>query len=577
MMSKYIKVIPTVLGSICIIVLLILGLQNCNPYVSNSINDGHSVLNPSNLTTNSVYKSFYANWVNSVEDINCANMANINLTDAEFQYIKNSESQFSHNRYMIIHPQPVDFTGNLSHFQEISSQFANVGTSFKPATSMTYFAFEERDLCAFKKKIKKAFKYSVEYNLPLLIHIDFEWFIDNRLDIWNWYLPSQEGYNVNNKFKVEWSNWNTPIKKFGIFWDEAGLPRKARLCYSNPSVQLEVVQKGRFIASIINEWRLELAKMNKSYLFVGIDPGWETGIQNYSNYAPAKNIGVNYNMGYCALHYEGYSEKNPPADPEAALIEVVRKYVDLESQIFFEKGIPKNKIFTHIAAMGGDKVLGVHPNAPFHQRSPIELAFNDYSTPGLSLYPNVYFTDSIINKVKGHDWSIIETAYSNFEHLSVFAGDPNLKSINIYSWDLIKREGQIPNVINLMNFPINYGAIEGWIDGVSLSNGKHYLSGWACSKGYGQAVGLHVYANGPHPNGTVLTTSEKTNISAEQGIASVCLLGPGKPLRFSIEIPSHIKQNYGGQSIFIYGIHPSGVGSQNKLLGNSGNLKIPNL
>lgn len=563
--------ISTLLSLISIMLLLLVGLQNCNPYVSNSYHDNQIILG----STISDQKSSYATMSNSVQDIYCSTNKKQKLSMQDFLFIESSEAAFSQYRYMVIHPQPVDFSGSTSHFAEISSEFSQNFKSFRPATSLTVFGFEERDLCATERRIKNAFSKSVEFDLPLLIHIDFEWFIDSRPDIWNWYLPNFAGYNENNKFKVEWSGWNEPLKKYGIFWDVAGLERKARICYSNPSIQLEVVQKARFFAALINEWRLELAKMNKSYLFVGIDPGWETGIQNYSNFTAAKNKGVNYNMGYCALHYEGYSQNNPPTNPEAVLEEVVRKYAKFESQIFYEAGLPKNKIFTHIAAFDGDKISGPHPNAPFRQRGLVEQAFNEFSTPGFSIYPEVYFPDSILRNVRGREWSIIETAYSDFEHLNVFAGDPNLKHINIYSWDLVKIKGQVQNIKNLMNFPINYGEITGWIDGVYSSNDKQYLSGWACAQGYGEAVGLHIYANAPYPNGTLLTSSVKTNVSAEEGVAASCSVGVNRPLRFSFEIPSSIKQSYGGQSIYIYGIHPSGEGSKNKLLGNSGMLKIP--
>lgn len=252
---------------------------------------------------------------------------------------------------MIIHPQPLIFASDTKNwseiyrenFSEIKNTFKNSEYNFKIATAMSLFAQEGNSSpCQIEQQLGDAFSQAEANDIPLLIHIDFEWMIEWRSDIWDFSTPEK----TNNKYKVEWSNWDTPIKKFAIFWDDAGFDRKSKICFSSPEIRKEVIQKGRLIAAAINKWRLRLAASNKSHLFLGVDPSWETGIQDYSRFEKAKNRNVGYEMGYCALHHEGYSAANPPADKKAALVDVVRKYVEMETRIFFEAGIPKEKIFS---------------------------------------------------------------------------------------------------------------------------------------------------------------------------------------------------------------------------------------
>lgn len=453
------------------------------------------------LPLNSLASSPSSYWIpsNQIRDISCRASGNFRLSTSEISRLHKAELASKSDRHLIIHPQPLEFPSpNKSwsdiysqNFSEIKNTLGNLTGNFKVATAMTLYALETQQPCELENQLQVAFEQAEKHDIPLLIHIDFEWMINWRPDIWNWYDSGQPGYQASNRDKVEWSDWGQPIRKFGIFWDHAGFERKARICYANPDIHREVIQKGRFIAAIINKWRLQLADKGRSHLFAGVDPGWETGIQDYRGVNAAKKMGVDYNLGFCALSHEGYSANKLPANANQVLTEVVRKYVELESRIFFEAGIPRDKIYTHIVGTDGDSNTPPHPGRLFYQRSPLEVAFNPYSTPGFSLYPGAYDPNLIKKHVQGKEWAITETAFTAISHLYTFAGDPKLRNINIYSWDMIKgNPSTMADIRTLMRYPLNstnppltpppiqsdvIGAVE-ILDGDTLK-------GWACQPG----------------------------------------------------------------------------------------------
>lgn len=492
---------------------VLVAYQNCGrPFIA----EGEQVSMSSSELGGSEFTGYFSP-LDKGEDISCASTSTsgeFSLSSEQKSRIQQGELRFVNDRHMIIHPQPLTFPSANNtwsdiyqkNFSEIKNAFKNSESSFKIGTAMSLFALENGTTCQLEQQLRAAFAQAEAYDIPLLVHIDFEWMIEWRSDIWDLNDPSQS----ENRYKVEWSDWNTPINKFAIFWDEAGFERKSRICYPNPAIRKEVIKKGRLIAAVINKWRLHLAENNKSHLFLGVDPGWETGIQDYRNLAKAKKINVDYELGYCALHHEGYSQNNPPRDKKSALIEVVRKYAEMESQVFFESGIPKEKIFTHIVGTDGDQHTPPHPGSLFYQHAPLEVAFNAYSTPGFSLYPNAYYPELIKKHTQGKKWAITETAFSNFNHLKYFAGDPNLKNINIYSWDMIRGSAtSIAEISTLMKYPLDQvvtpppsstpppttpavpdvqilGAVEAFANSA--------VSGWACLPGVSHPTQIQIYA-----------------------------------------------------------------------------------
>jgi hypothetical protein len=114
-------------------------------------------------------------------------------------------------------------------------------------------------------------------------------------------------------------------------------------------------------------------------------------------------------------------------------------------------------------------------------------------------------------------------------------------------------------------------SVTGFISGVVLDNGQYYLRGWACAKTYSGSIDVHLYAGGPAGSGTFVT-NVTANQSSNPATTSTCNPG-GTTYGFSILLTLALRQQFGGQAMYVHGISPFGL--PNSLIGNSGNLSFP--
>jgi hypothetical protein len=99
------------------------------------------------------------------------------------------------------------------------------------------------------------------------------------------------------------------------------------------------------------------------------------------------------------------------------------------------------------------------------------------------------------------------------------------------------------------------------------------LTGWACANGLGDSIGVHVYAGGPAGQGGTMVAAAVANQPSEPAVANACGVGGGA-FRFAIALTDDMKARFGGQALFVHGLSP--VGGDNKLIGNSGVVPMPN-
>lgn len=112
------------------------------------------------------------------------------------------------------------------------------------------------------------------------------------------------------------------------------------------------------------------------------------------------------------------------------------------------------------------------------------------------------------------------------------------------------------------------GPIRGVIDSVQSST----IHGWACAAGSPHSITVHVYAGGAAGSGT-LVGGYKAYSTSEPAVANACG-STGTAYRFHIALPLSVRQQFGGQRIYIHGIHPTGAYT-NDLLANPGVFFIP--
>jgi hypothetical protein len=285
--------------------------------------------------------------------------------------------------------------------------------------------------------IQDAFAVAEQKNIAVGFHIEDSNFWNVRQDLWS---------NRNN---VEWSDWSGTVVRHrvsGYIGDHEALAPP--MCYNSPAIVAETRRRARdVIGTAIKKGLDHLESIGKSYLFAAVIPGWETRMQDDS-YPPVY-------FGYCALHNLGYSASHPPDDMDKALERVVADWIGLWAKNLEQAGIPREKVFMHIAYPGelSEGIVGYlkevyrgdssHTWVNFYKgASPNILGFNTYANPGFSVYGGgdlgpLY---KILASHGNPPWALCEgtdidlsKAFSNLSSASTYTQQTGLKPASEYA------------------------------------------------------------------------------------------------------------------------------------------------
>ncbi|MBC7654225.1 MAG: hypothetical protein H7098_07110 [Oligoflexus sp.] len=260
------------------------------------------------------------------------------------------------------------------------------------------FDFLSTDIDSVKESLDKFLKLSQETKVPVLIHLDGANWWNARPDLWNWWDPSQPGYNPENKKNVEWTSWDesSAIK---ISWRNWGKQFRVLPApnLASPAVVNAHIDGLNQLIPIITEWYNAL-QVSERYLLGGVKLGHEASIgvnayyykngnryleqmPNNTNLDPldSYNTEAGFNgglaqLGYAAVKTSGI--KNKGRITKADMEQVVHKYLDTLSSVALNLGLPKSIIFTH---QGGTY-------SPWEKHLSFSSGSNNYSLPGYSLY-----------------------------------------------------------------------------------------------------------------------------------------------------------------------------------------------
>ncbi len=202
--------------------------------------------------------------------------------------------------------------------------------------------------------IQTAFDVAIERNVAVVIHFDVtHYWKFARLS--NGTLLSAGRGEQDNR---AWKDWNGVIADKDP-WD--GVPALLpSMCFECQQVKALVDYKaGSVIGPAIKNGLDRLHAANKDALFAGVVIGWEADSGNSS-------------LDYHSLTLKGFSRSNPPADIPHAGQQVLHDYLLRWTKTIALNGIPKEKIYTHIAGSNGPDSLW--------------SAFNDYANGGFSIY-----------------------------------------------------------------------------------------------------------------------------------------------------------------------------------------------
>lgn len=231
--------------------------------------------------------------------------------------------------------------------------------------------------------IHQAFAVAREHNIAIMLHYDFHIAWDNRPDLWNWFDPKQPGYNPANKRNVEWFGWDGPVAR--VRYLNHGIAKRMAppMCLTSKAVRAEWVRLiHKVIIPPLKQELADLKRAGKMDLFAGVLVGSEPTFDNYTHTDTdiaklvADDGAPKGQLGYRALLDRGYSAKKVPANIPQTLGKIIQETVGFWCKQFVDAGLPKSKLYTHIAA--GAQIETTC--------APIWTAFNKWSRPGWSTY-----------------------------------------------------------------------------------------------------------------------------------------------------------------------------------------------
>jgi hypothetical protein len=195
---------------------------------------------------------------------------------------------------------------------------------------------------------------------------------------------------------LEWLDWNrTPSTGRRLDWSSHPTKIEPQLCFNSPAVERAVTARARLIGAEVTRGNKLLAAARQPELFIGVIAGWETGL--------ARDFDTGRPAGYCALTNQGFSAAHPPPDFDRARAAIGRDFIALWAHALETAGVPRDKVYSHIAFKPGSAAEIVPP----------DTAFAAGVTPGFSTYPMPGHLEEIAREVAEHGntpWASCEGA-----------------------------------------------------------------------------------------------------------------------------------------------------------------------
>ncbi|MBQ2812569.1 MAG: hypothetical protein IJE63_04890 [Clostridia bacterium] len=209
------------------------------------------------------------------------------------------------------------------------------------------------------------------------------------------------------------------------------------------------VKKG-FIEPLLENYN-RLKEQGKAYLFAGINTGWETQIPDYSecDYASLEDF-ERAQYGMHALHNLGYDEESLKKEARKNLMSVedytkellygvIHDYIEFTCKLFYDAGIEKHKIVSHIVSISSytENYTTEHP--------PTWVCINDYCLTGWTMSPKTcpYNLDTLYMQLAQNGRNEYANAegyahYDNEETCREYFKESllgNAKLITVYGYD----------------------------------------------------------------------------------------------------------------------------------------------
>lgn len=281
-----------------------------------------------------------------------------------------------------------------------------------------YAMDEPSDRSPYVIRTRRIMELAEEADLPVFMPLNgFQWW-NEVPELWNWWDPDGnqtpgcendsyttescrmpelkdpefrkkfiKGYNPENKWNVEWSDWETPMKLNWRNWGSGGFqlaPPPNLVDHDRLSMTYKDFQTARYeailqvIADQYEEWQAE----DKEYLFAGITLGTEVSLNasvtRKDEFEPYGYRGIQDSI--CQKDDVSCGEEKDPSKNELHALrqKVVNTYLTDLSYRAIKKGLPKQRIYTHVWSE-------VKEDEPRYENY-FQASINHYARPSLSLY-----------------------------------------------------------------------------------------------------------------------------------------------------------------------------------------------
>jgi hypothetical protein len=196
------------------------------------------------------------------------------------------------------------------------------------------------------------------------------------------------GYNPENKWNVDWEDWETPMKLNWRNWgggDMAVAPPNNLIEHGRTLHSFQQLQKQRFAAIVeaISDKITQWEKEGKQELFAGITIGTEVSLNASARKGPDQfePYGLRAIQDVFCPKYDptcGKDKKWTKQELHKMRQEVIFTYLNDMSQRAVRLGLPKQRIYTHVwsEAESSDK----------RYTNGIGASVTLYSRPGMSMY-----------------------------------------------------------------------------------------------------------------------------------------------------------------------------------------------
>lgn len=327
-------------------------------------------------------------------------------------------------------------------------------------------------------KVRRIIEVTKEENLPVFIPLNgFQWW-DQLPELYNWWdndgthTPQAffarqktpdfkerfiKGYNPDNKWNVEWQNYQTPMQVNNRNWGGGGFyvaPPPNLVNHTKTKLTYRSVLDGRFIAIVteINKQVQELQKEGKQDLFAGMSIGTEVSLNasvTPDSFLPYGFRGIQDTLCPQDKPTCGVTYALMPTQVQEARETVVKDYLTDLAKIAVSQGIPKQRVYTHV---WGETKEGQPDFVDY-----AAAAVNNYSRPGMSFYGfandplSLPVWKSALETNGSPSWGGVEYSAgvdgSAWQHglTNTFTNTINPgKIIVIYNWDEQKNTASIP-------------------------------------------------------------------------------------------------------------------------------------